>query len=63
MSENDLHLPDGHAYSVIGWDGTNLTIRNPWGSNPGKAPGSATGVFQLTLERFDEIFSEISYEE
>ena len=63
MSKNELNLPKGHAYSVIAWDGTNVTIRNPWGSNPGKAPGSATGVFQLTLGRFDEIFSEISYEE
>ncbi len=61
--ENELNLPTMHAYSVIAWDGTDVTIRNPWGSNPSGAPGSATGVFKLTVEKFDEIFFNISYEE
>ena len=60
--KNELNLPKGHAYSVIGWDGTHVTIRNPWGSNPSNAPGSASGVFKVTVEQFDKIFFNISYE-
>ena len=70
MSKNDLHLPSGHAYSVIGWDGTTLTLRNPWGSNPAKVPATkpgfkllAGGKFTMTLAKFDEIFSQICYQE
>jgi len=75
MSANDYSLPKGHAYSVIGWDGTWLTIRNPWGRNPRPSkdkpklngvPGQdpyTTGVFQMTLDEFYKVFAEIAYEE
>jgi hypothetical protein len=63
FSENDLGLPDGHAYSVIGWDGSKLTVRNPWGSNPAGTRGEKTGVFEMTLDEFDKIFSNICYQE
>jgi len=75
MSANDYGLPKGHAYSVIGWDGTLLTIRNPWGRNPRPSkdkpklngvPGQdpyTTGVFQMTLDEFYKVFAEIAYEE
>ncbi len=75
MSSNKYGLPKGHAYSVIGWDGTSLTVRNPWGllKAPAKdadrvegVPGQdpyATGVFLMTLATFDDVFSEIAYEE
>ena len=70
-SDNEYGLPKGHAYSVIGWDGTFLTIRNPWGKNPQadgkkKLPGVSVqdpGTFRLSLDEFDKVFSEITYEE
>src|SRR5688572_28883252 len=37
-SENDLHIPSHHAYTVTAWDGTRLTIRNPWGHMPSEVP-------------------------
>jgi len=30
-------LPDGHAYSVLGYDGGAVQIRNPWGADSGGA--------------------------
>ncbi len=73
QSENDYELPESHAYSVIGWDGTSLTIRNPWGflekkgkkevTGPSGQDAYATGVFVLTLDEFDRVFFDICYEE
>ena len=34
LEKNDYGLPEGHAYSIIWWNGTDLGIRNPWGENP-----------------------------
>lgn len=62
-SENDLKLPKHHVYSVIGWKGDKIKLRNPWGYNPKGAPGEADGIFELELAKFDDIFSHISYEE
>ncbi|MFT5431474.1 MAG: hypothetical protein ACI9OJ_002170 [Myxococcota bacterium] len=68
--DNDLHLPGGHAYSVIGWDGTWMTLRNPWGSTPANVPAKATGFqkltggqFKMTLSKFDDVFFQIAYAE
>ncbi len=70
MSKNALELQEGHAYSVIAWDGSWLTLRNPWGSNPSKVPTTKPGFkllpggkFKMTLDKFDEIFSQICYQE
>lgn len=75
MSTNSYGLPKGHAYSVIGWDGTNVVIRNPWGYINPPAAGAprlrgvsgqdpyATGIFQFSLDDFDSVFCEVSYEE
>lgn len=69
-SSNDLHLPQPHMYTIMAFDGSKLTIRNPWGHNPAKTPQTATGFkqlgggrFTMTTEKFDEIFSDIRYEE
>lgn len=75
QSSNRYALPKGHAYSVIGWDGKDLVIRNPWGylpapgkddtrlrGQPGKDP-YATGIFLLSLGEFDDVFFGITYEE
>ena len=74
-TDNDYGLPGPHAYSVIGWDGNNLKIRNPWGKNDvgskktlqgtGKANEHPYfhGIFLMSLDEFDNIFFAISYEE
>ncbi len=74
--DNPYGLPKKHAYSVIGWDGTYLTIRNPWGRAPtptqkearkligdGKKDPYESGVFKMSLDDFYEVFSTIAYEE
>ena len=69
MSKNRLKLPSGHAYTVLGFDGSALTIRNPWGSLPSEVPKDvdgfkpdAGGVFKISLTLFDDVFSQITYE-
>lgn len=61
------HLPTCHAYSVIGYDAERdiVTLRNPWGAS-GKGPSGAPvvgGVFEMTLEAMDGIFTDIDFEE
>ena len=55
---------------MLGWDGTNLTIRNPHGHHSGQVPAQAQGFtrmdggrFQMSLALFDSVFFEITYEE
>jgi len=78
-SDNPYGLPKHQAYSVIGWDDTDLVIRNPWGrisephedgvpllrGNGDKDPKYPykTGEFVMSLDEFYEVFSEICYEE
>lgn len=69
-ADNDLHLPSGHAYSVLAFDGAVMTLRNPWGHHPAEVPATATGFvkrpngqFTMTPELFDDIFFQISYQE
>jgi hypothetical protein len=70
-SSNSLHLPSSHEYSVIGWDGTWITLRNPWGSNPDEVPQSADGFmlldkrgrFKMKMDSFHRVFADITYEE
>jgi Calpain family cysteine protease len=69
-SENDLHLPSGHAYTVLAFDGSVMTLRNPWGHHPANVPATAAGFvrrpngqFTMTPELFDSIFFQISYQE
>lgn len=69
-SDNELKLPSGHAYSVLAWSGTWITVRNPWGSNPQKVPAKATGFvnlgggkFKMTMSKFEDVFSQLCYQE
>ena len=63
-------LPMGHAYSVIDFDPTadEITLRNPWGQTElvdaqGRARDAVDdGQFTMTLEEFDETFTDICYE-
>lgn len=64
-------VPRGHAYAVTNYDPATdqITLRNPWGSgeitdasgNP--RDGVNDGVFTMSLEEFQSIFSMIGYEE
>lgn len=65
LTDNDLGLPSLHAYTIIAWDAEadKLTIRNPWGYNPEGVIGEEDGVFELSLEVFDDVFFQITYEE
>ena len=69
---NEYKLASGHANTVTGWNGADLVIRNPWGSNKygnkelrgyGKQDPYITGVFVMTLDEFDATFAKIAYEE
>lgn len=67
----DNGLPQGHAYTVLGYDPATdrVTLRNPWGhGEPVNASGQAAdgnddGSFSMTLAEFDEYFSDICYEQ
>lgn len=68
-SKNDLNLPDGHVYSVLGYDKKTdvVTVRNPWGSGePTKdqkvLDGTNDGVFKMPLAEFVKYFSMVAYE-
>ena len=61
-SGNDLKLPTGHAYTVLAFDGTDLTIRNPWGNSGGTGDTDGDGIFTVSLDDFDDIFREVCYE-
>ncbi len=64
-------LPQGHAYSVTGYDPDTdtLTLRNPWGraewTNEDGQPrdGVDDGTFTMTVEEFHNTFSTVAYGE
>lgn len=64
-------LPDGHAYTVIGYNPQTdqITVRNPWGRSEYNEPdgkprdGKDDGVFTLTLDEFYATFTNICYQE
>lgn len=68
-STNDLKLPKSHVYSIIAFDGTWITGRNPWGSNPGVVSKTKDfvlgtgGNFKIKLAKFDDVFSSVCYQE
>lgn len=65
------NIVSAHAYSVLSYDSKTDTVRvkNPWGDGSSdfkgiKHPdGNDDGTFTLTLDEFDRIFSNVSYEE
>ncbi len=64
-------LPQGHAYSVTGYDPDTdtITLRNPWGrtewTNEDGQPrdGVDDGTFTMTVEEFHNTFSNVAYGE
>ncbi|MFN3202722.1 MAG: C2 family cysteine protease [Bradymonadia bacterium] len=63
---NKYNLPDGHAYTVMGYDPVKKTVqlRNPWGHGEGSTgDGKNDGVFTLTLEEYHDIVSRTAYED
>lgn len=66
-----IGLPDGHEYSVTGYDPETrtVTIRNPWGHDePKNADGTPRdgvddGVFTMSIEEFNREFSGLAYAE
>ncbi|MBX9686987.1 MAG: hypothetical protein K2X27_09810 [Candidatus Obscuribacterales bacterium] len=67
--KTSIGLPDGHEYSVTGYDPVSktVTIRNPWGNaeptNPDGTPkdGVDDGVFKMPLDEFKKEFSGVAY--
>lgn len=68
-SQRENSLPDGHAYSVIGYNPVKrtVTIRNPWGSGePMKDRGVAKdgiddGIFKMSLKEFRHNFPRLYF--
>ena len=69
LSDNREGLPDAHAYSVLGYDPQTdtVTLRNPHGHGERRGPDGPTvdgvddGVFTLTMDEFNALFSTVSY--
>lgn len=64
-------LPTGHIYAVEGYDPQTrtITLRNPWGRSERKngdgttKDGTDDGVFTVTVEEFNQMFTTVSYAE
>lgn len=70
FGKNELNLPDGHVYTILDYDPKTdkVKLRNPWGSTEAQNKDGSTrdgtddGIFEVTLDEFDKIFSTASYE-
>ncbi|MEZ4320776.1 MAG: hypothetical protein R3F61_25060 [Myxococcota bacterium] len=68
-SDNREGLPDGHAYTVLGFDPATDTVelRNPHARNEHEGPdgqpldGKEDGRFTPSMEEFDRLFSNVAY--
>lgn len=63
-SEAGQDFPDGHMYSIIGYDpegadGGTVTVRNPWGI----VDGTTSGTIDISLEEFQDNFTSVIYSE
>lgn len=58
---NDAGIVKSHAYTVVRYDPATrmVTLRNPWGHNP----GSANAEITVPLSTLDNEFGDITYEE
>jgi hypothetical protein len=71
VDRTDAGLPDGHEYSVIGYNENTktVTVRNPWGHDEPKnadgtpKDGKDDGIFEMTLDEFHKEFSGVAYAE
>ena len=48
--------------ATLAFDGSDLTIRNPWGNSGGTGDTDGDGIFTVSLDDFDDIFREVCYE-
>ncbi len=48
-----------HAYTVLEFDGNNVTLRNPWGNHP----LDSQGIFKLSVDDFAVLFPYLFLEE
>lgn len=69
FKHNDLSLPDGHVYTVLGYDKKTdmVTVRNPWGSGEPTKDGKVLdnnndGIFKMPMKDFTKYFSMVAYE-
>ena len=56
-------LISGHAYSLIGVNGGNIVVRNPWGSESYTGPGSDQtddGQFEVPKNIFKTSFTQFT---
>lgn len=69
LSGYDPGIPNGHEYSIIGYNSNRrtITIRNPWGETEptnewgSAADGTDDGVYSMHLNEFYRRFSGIGY--
>lgn len=64
INKNKFELPDGHVYTVLGYDEKTdkVKIRNPWGSGTGNVPNGKDGIFELSVNDFQKTFGEVAFE-
>lgn len=64
LGKNKLDLPDGHVYTVLGYDEKTdkVKIRNPWGNDTGNVKGGKEGIFELSVADFQKTFSQVAFE-
>lgn len=70
IGKSEFNLPDGHVYTVLGFDAQTdkVKIRNPWGhteaqDKDGNAmDGLDDGVFELSVDDFYKAFTMVAYE-
>lgn len=56
-------LISGHAYGLIGVNGNNIIVRNPWGREEYTGPGSDQtddGQFEVPVDVFRSSFTEFT---
>ncbi len=70
FGKNSLGLPDGHVYSIVGYDEKTdkVKIRNPWGQTEAQdksgsaRDGNDDGICELSMQEFNKTFSAIAYQ-
>ncbi|RYX99474.1 hypothetical protein EON78_03575 [bacterium] len=70
VSKSEFNLPDGHVYTIMGYDSQTdkVKIRNPWGHTEAEndlgiaRDGSDDGVFEVSIDEFYKAFSMVAYE-
>jgi len=56
-SASDWYTPE-HAYTVLEFDGNNVTLRNPWADHP----HDSRGIFKLPIDEFMAVFPYLFFQ-